>query len=78
MNSYIETMDRNQWMDVAKGITIMLMIIGHSSIPDLLSRFVYSFHMPLFFIASGWMTNWENSTIKDFILKKSNLLLFHF
>lgn len=65
-------------MDVAKGITIMLMIIGHSSIPDLLSRFVYSFHMPLFFIASGWMTNWENSTIKDFILKKIKSLIIPF
>lgn len=39
---------RSVWLDVAKGITIILMVLGHSSIPDGLSRFIYAFHMPLF------------------------------
>lgn len=39
---------RNQWVDVAKGIAIILMILGHTAIPDSLFRFIYSFHLPLF------------------------------
>ena len=30
------------------------MVIGHSGAPVLLHNAIYSFHMPLFFIASGW------------------------
>ena len=70
--------NRNQWLDVSKGITILLMILGHTSIPDILSRFIYSFHMPLFFIASGLMTNWEKYTFKFFILKKLQSLAIPF
>lgn len=44
---------RNYWLDVAKGITIILMVLGHSSIPDGLSRFIYAFHMPLFLYPRG-------------------------
>lgn len=72
------TTNRNQWMDVAKGLAIILMVIGHTPIPEMLSRFIYSFHMPLFFIASGWMTNWKKYTIKLFFIKKIKSLIFPF
>ena len=45
--------NRKQWLDIAKGIAIILMVIGHTSIPNIASNFIYAFHMPLFFIASG-------------------------
>ncbi len=66
------------WLDIAKGITIILMVIGHTSIPMTLSNFIYSFHMPLFFIASGWMTNWEQYSIGDFVIRKIRTLLLPF
>lgn len=69
---------RNYWLDVAKGITIILMVLGHSSIPDGLSRFIYAFHMPLFFISSGWVTNFTKYNIVDFILHKARTLLLPF
>ena len=48
-------MKRIEYIDIAKGIGIILMIIGHMpSINDYLNRFIYSFHMPLFFIISGY------------------------
>lgn len=50
-------------MDIAKGITIVLMIIGHvSNIPNLLKVFIFSFHMPLFFILSGYTFNKKDQT----------------
>lgn len=65
-------------MDIAKGITIMLMVLGHTSIPDVGSRFIWSFHMPLFFIASGWMTNWGKYSFGEFSLKKTKSIMLPF
>ena len=70
--------NRNQWIDIAKGLTIILMVLGHTSIPDVLSRFIWSFHMPLFFIASGWMTNWKKYPIIDFVVRKSRSIMVPF
>jgi fucose 4-O-acetylase-like acetyltransferase len=63
-------MDRKKWADVAKTIAIVAVIVGHTSgIPDLLSRFIFSFHMPLFFILSGYFTkecvDLKKATVKD-------------
>lgn len=52
-NKILNMQGRNYWLDVAKGITIILMVLGHSSIPDGLSRFIYAFHMPLFLYPRG-------------------------
>ena len=41
-------------INIAKGIGILLMVAGHSGMPNLLTHFVYAFHMPLFFIISGY------------------------
>ena len=65
---------RIQWLDVAKGITILLMVLGHTSIPWRVSNFIFAFHMPLFFIASGWCTNWTKENYRDFVLKKLRTL----
>lgn len=69
---------RNQWMDVAKGFSIILMILGHTSIPDSFSRLIYSFHMPLFFIASGWMTDWSKYSFSEYFSKKISTLVIPF
>lgn len=39
---------------IAKAIGIILMVIGHSGCPTVLCRFLYLFHMPLFFVCSGF------------------------
>lgn len=49
--------DRIDWVDIAKGIAIFLMVCGHTSVPQLINKFIYSFHMPLFFIVSGMLFN---------------------
>lgn len=46
---------RVAWIDISKGIAILLMIIGHEiSGRSSLYGFIFSFHMPLFFILSGY------------------------
>jgi fucose 4-O-acetylase-like acetyltransferase len=58
------TGDRLDWLDRARGIGIVLVVMGHAFVGliaaksatremELLSDFIYSFHMPLFFMLSG-------------------------
>lgn len=35
-----------EWADVAKGIGIFLMVMGHSGLPNCMHDWIYSFHMP--------------------------------
>lgn len=56
-------MQRLLYLDAMKGILIVLVILGHAiqfTIADyqhvFLFRFIYSFHMPLFFLISGYLT----------------------
>lgn len=65
-------------MDIAKGCAIILMVLGHTSMPDIPSRFIWSFHMPLFFIASGWMTNWGKYSFGEFVIKRTKSILIPF
>ncbi len=50
--SQTEGMDNR--VTIMKGIGIVLMVLGHTACPHWLSSFVYMFHMPLFFIMSGY------------------------
>lgn len=70
--------NRYDWIDVSKGIVICLMVIGHSTIPDCLARWIWSFHMPFFFIISALYTSWQKDGTKDFIYRKIKVLLFPF
>lgn len=43
------------WLDMAKGLAIVLMVLGHCLDSELPMRiFIYSFHMPLFFVLAGF------------------------
>lgn len=47
---------RLTWVDAAKGVGILLVIAGHVWWrPGPVHRAIYAFHMPLFFILSGYM-----------------------
>lgn len=45
--------ERDNTVDVLKGIAILLVVIGHFSPVQQVENFIYSFHMPLFFFLSG-------------------------
>ena len=44
---------RIKWIDIAKGMAIILMIVGHTIPYNTFNIFIFSFHMPLFVILSG-------------------------
>lgn len=65
---------RINWIDSIKGFGIILVVLGHTfGINIHLYKFIYSFHMPLFFILSGYLWNYQKYRVcsfKDILLKK--------
>ena len=61
------------FIDIARGIAIILMLVGHTlAYENGFSQWIYSFHMPLFAIASGFFFKEEEkigSVIKNTFLK---------
>lgn len=49
----IEMNYRDTTVDIAKGLGIFLVVLGHVPIPMWLCTPIYLFHMPLFFFLSG-------------------------
>lgn len=47
--------ERLSWLDVLKGIEIILVAIGDIYSNHTVFNLLYSFHMPLFFLAAGWI-----------------------
>ena len=47
------TLTRDTTFDIMKGIGILLVLLGHVYEWKTVGRFVYSFHMPMFFIVAG-------------------------
>ena len=47
--------ERLSWLDVLKGIGIIFVAIGHIYSNRTVFNWLYSFHMPLFFLAAGWV-----------------------
>lgn len=62
------------WIDFAKTIGLLLMILGHGNmVNDEFRCYIYSFHMPLFFIISGLLTRTPNGGVKLSQVSKKNL-----
>ena len=64
----MEQKNRILWVDFSKGVVMLLVIVGHSSIPTIIRGAIYSFHMPLFFLLSGYTT--KCSETKQDILQR--------
>lgn len=65
------TTERLKWIDVAKGVGILLVFLGHSKLP-VVHSYIYMFHMPLFYVLCGlcWDTGKYISLSFDSYLKK--------
>ena len=70
--------ERITWVDSAKGIAIYLIVVGHflnvSSL-ELVNKAIYSFHIPLFFILSGYTHKESDRQFWKGIFDKAKQLL---
>lgn len=93
LNKHITQMSatRNNYLDFLRGIAILLVVVGHCIqfgsgsaylksglyFANPLFKFIYSFHMPLFMLISGYL-GWfsiSKKTHKDFVIDKCKGIL---
>lgn len=68
--------NRIETFDIAKGIGILLMVMGHTGYGDIFLKLIYTFHMPLFFFISGYFYRpQKNINFKQYLVHQINVLL---
>lgn len=70
--------ERVAWIDNLKAIGIFLVVFAHheNEIPQALLKYVYSFHVPLFFCASGLVFMWQKySGFTELLINKTRTLI---
>ena len=55
--------ERENYIDVVRGIGIVLMILGHVPLSAHYDHFIHAFHMPMFFIISGYFQGVYRETV---------------
>ena len=72
-----ERSGRIEWIDVMRGIAMIMVIYGHIDGNSHIGQFMYMFHVPAFFFISGYLFNPQLS-IKEHIKKRVCRLLVPF
>ena len=65
---------RDPIFDIMKGIGIVAVIVGHSVIPGFLFKFLFIWHMPLFFLIGGYFFSPKSQRVLYNSIKRSLLL----
>lgn len=60
----VEIKKREYWIDIAKGIGIIFVMLGHTVIGPVITKYTYIFNLPVFIFLSGYLFNL--SKFKDF------------
>ena len=70
---------RIEWIDVAKGLGMVLVIYGHLLLSEglwvAINRAIYSFHMPMYFVLSGYVVHPRRTTFGSFVKGQAYKLL---
>ena len=66
---------RVEYLDYVRGMAILLVVLGHMyNVEDPIRILIYSFHMPLFFIISGFFAK-NDIGLLELIKKKFKVLM---
>lgn len=69
----INAQSRIEYFDIAKGMGILSIILGHMGVEGV-DRIVFTFHVPLFFLISGYFIS-RKTTFVDYAKKRIRALL---
>ena len=73
-NNLIKT--RFDDIDILRGLGIIIMVMGHVGFSGIFDVWIHTYHMPLFFVISGFFfRKRENFRIKEIVIKKAKSLL---
>ena len=67
----LEINKRVEWIDFVKGLGMLLVIIGHCKIPNPYWKIIYMFHMPLFFVVTGFVYSPKKNEVDNITYVKS-------
>ena len=70
-----KTDDRIGYIDLFRGIGIVLMVMGHIGFYWRFDWYIHAFHMPMFFFASGYFYRYPRDGFRRFVRKKAEVLL---
>lgn len=71
--------ERIEWIDIAKGIGIICVVMGHIFSTQMLAhKIIFLFHMPLFFYVSGFLHKGEQQNGKYIAKKLKSLIVPYF
>ena len=73
MNETTSKTKRLQYVDIARGIAMICIILGHLGNPAI-NRVVFTFHVPIFFFITGYFTSTKRS-LPEFTKNKIRTLL---
>lgn len=65
--------NRIQYIDIARGISMVCIVLGHLGEPQI-NRVVFTFHLPIFFLISGYFLK-EETDIKSLLKQRIRSLL---
>lgn len=71
-------MKRIEWIDSLKGFGMVCVSLGHLCCGLLLERYIYSFHMFLFFFISGYLHSNTKTRFSAYLSKKTKTLFIPF
>ena len=62
----MENTKRLEYLDVTKGFSILLIVLGHIYTKEnVINAYMYSFHVPIFFIISGMLLKYKNKDTEN-------------
>lgn len=72
--------ERIAYVDAARGLAILCVVLGHLYPGDGIVQYISSFHVPVFFILSGLLMaardGWKTQRLTEFAAKKAKRLLY--
>ncbi|MBR2834268.1 MAG: acyltransferase [Coriobacteriales bacterium] len=71
-----QTKTRIPWIDVARGAAMIAIVLGHTLLEGDIHTYLFSFHVPLFFVLSGLVFHVRSGeTFLEFLARKAKALL---
>lgn len=70
---HMEKKNRLVYLDIARGIAMISIVLGHLRLNNI-NRVVFTYHLPIFFIISGFFIN-TNDKMSHFVKKKVRTLV---
>lgn len=71
----MQEIKRIDYIDILRSVGILLMVAGHVGFGNAFDYYIHAFHMPMFYIISGYLYKNKNIKFREFVIKKIRSLI---